>query len=216
MSGNRKVALTAGLKWLFETEQPEGAMASHHGEDVRDQDGNRRYSFVPRGSRSNRAPVVVVNVLDKKYEERDQYRELANGLDEGEMDAVAADLEALGYTVIDRWNGSTGGETGSLALEGSAHPSLLAAVALQQAGCTNKGDEHKTGSVFCGCGWAVTGRQQLVRPDRVEVMLPREGNCPDCKHPWADHPEDSSGCQAQVQIPGNPGRYDCDCQRTPS
>ncbi|MEU9405556.1 hypothetical protein AB0E08_07615 [Streptomyces sp. NPDC048281] len=166
-TSKRQNALAAGLTWLFETEQPKGAMSSHLGESVRDQDGNRLYRFVPRGSGSGRVPVVVVNVLNKKYGDRSQHSELINGLEADEMDAVAADLEALGYTVIDRWNGAPGGESGSLALEGTAHPSLLAAVNLRGDGCTNNGDEHQTGSVFCGCGWAVTGRQLLIRPEAL-------------------------------------------------
>lgn len=162
----RQAILAAGLKWLFETEQPEGAGASHFGEALADEAANRRYEFRPNSSRANRAPIVVVQVAKPEYEHPDPFtRVLTNGLEEGEIDAVVAELEALGHTVVDRWNGAPGTESGSIALGGRPHPSLLAAVERQGAGCTNKGDEHKTGSVFCGCGWAVTGRQLLIRPE---------------------------------------------------
>lgn len=162
--GPRREVLAAGLKWLFETEQPEGAMVSHHGEHLYAL-GNRTYQFVPRGFDSGRSPVVIVDVTFKKWDKSDPYHwRLTNGLEVGEMEAVAADLAALGVGVVKTWNGRAGGETGSLALEGRAHPALLAAVALEKAGCPQEGSEHRHGSVFCGCGWRKPGRALAVGP----------------------------------------------------
>lgn len=166
-----QAVLAAGLAWLYETEQPPGAIPDHHGYSC--SAGDRRYRFCPAGARS--LPVVVVDVRHPRYDTGKLDRVLLNPLGGApEMDALVAAIEALGVVVADRWNGEAHHETGSLGLAERAHPTLLAGLRRYRAGCP----DHRT--VFCGgwraskgqedCTWLRDGSALMVLPD-----WPKEG-----------------------------------------
>lgn len=141
----RTSILAAGLRWLYETEQPDGAMVFHLGTVLGDSDGSRTYGFVPDGIGR---PVVVVKVARQEWKDEGSDRVLANPIGVDELIEVAAELSKLGAKVVHTWNGHPS-PTGSLALDQLAHPSLLAAVEKYSAGCP----VHPQRSVFCDCGW---------------------------------------------------------------
>lgn len=148
--------LAAGLRWLFEVEQPEDALLQHHGERMKGE-GNRTFDFIPTGA--DRMPVVVVNVAEISYRMNGQgYEVPANPLEPNELTDLTTTLAALGVEVTRTWNGHPA-ITGSLGLAQPAHPSLLAAVKRYLAGCLT----HPERSVFCPCGWYPEGNAKIVR-----------------------------------------------------
>ncbi|MDX3230568.1 hypothetical protein [Streptomyces sp. ME19-01-6] len=151
--------LDAGLRWLFETEQPADAWAQHHGEMI-PADGNRTYSFVPVGARQH--PVVVVDVAKVEWINNgpNQLQTPANPLEPGELQALAAELERRGFAVEATWNGSPGAITGSVGLARPAHPTQVAAVERYHAGC----QQHPRRSVFCECEAWLAGFRRVVQP----------------------------------------------------
>lgn len=149
-------ALDRGLAWLFTTEHPPGAMVFHLGDSLRVRD-NRRLSFIPAGSRSGRAPVVVLEVAAPRKRRAAKFNDLQHvPLTPVEMDQLAALLEQRRHQIIDQWNGfpATGG---SLALGTALHPSMLAALDRYRAGCPAHG-----GTVFCHCPLWTSGYERLV------------------------------------------------------
>lgn len=156
MAENNEQVLAAGLAWLYDTEQPDDALVSRHGEMLPGV-GNRSFGFVPQGW--DGYPVVVVEVASIEYKVERGYEVPANPLEPGELEDLTGQLAALGVTVISTWNGHPA-ITGSLALQRSAHSSLLAAVSRCSAGCL----EHPRESVFCTCGWWQQGYRRAVKP----------------------------------------------------
>ncbi|MBI0300466.1 hypothetical protein JBE04_39930 [Streptomyces sp. PRKS01-29] len=154
----RAAVLDAGLRWLYETEQPDNAHAQHHGEQLA-ADGNRSYSFVPVGARS--LPVVVVDVAKVEWIDNgpNQLMTPANPLEPGELETLAVELERRGFTVRSTWNGHPA-ITGSVGLARPAHPSQVAAVERYRAGCP----EHPQRRVFCDCEAWRAGFRRAVRP----------------------------------------------------
>ena len=156
--------LRAGLMWLYETAQPEGALDQHHGHSRAV--GERVYTFVPRGYLN--LPVVVVDVRHPEWVHMgDGHSTLANPLDyPGELRRLGEVLADLGRPVASQWNGK--GDSGSLGLADPAHPSLVAAVNRYRDGCPI----HRT--VFCGgwqaskgeedCTWFRDGQALMVPP----------------------------------------------------
>ena len=155
MSHPHEAILRAGLAWLFNTEQPDGAISMHHGETAPEVD-NRTYRFCPAGVAA--AAVVIVEVPHYKLVMPGYRPEPA--IEPGEMGKLVAAIEALDVRVASTWNG-TGFTTGSVGLVRPAGPSLAAAVRRYHAGCP----DHD-GNVFShdGCTWFVDGARLLVRP----------------------------------------------------
>lgn len=145
--------LTAGLTWLYDTVQPDGAIITHHGTGHRA--GPRlRLGFVPMPD-----PVIVINIADAQYGE-DLDRTLKNPLTADEYTEVQILLAELGRPPIDRWNGA-GCDSGSFRLTGPIHPTLAAAVEKYRAGCP----VHP--GPLCswdGCPWYPTGNKLIVNP----------------------------------------------------
>lgn len=150
--------LAAGLRWLYDTSQPNGALTAGHGPVIGC--GGRTYRFaVGTGGR----PVVIVTVTKPVIYPGGG---AANPLDPGELTDLAASLSRdLGEEVGDCWNGHPS-ITGSVQLTRVAHPTLQAAVARYLEGCP----QHHT--VFCGqedhsggrCRWWRDGDRLLVPP----------------------------------------------------
>ncbi|MEE4540965.1 hypothetical protein V2S66_03155 [Streptomyces sp. V4-01] len=160
--------LTAGLRWLYETGQPDDAHAQHHGEQLA-AGNNRTYRFIPVGVHD--LPVVVVGVTKVEWVDvNPTTREPANPLEPGELAALAAELERRGYDVRDTWNGAPGSVTGSVGLARPAHPEQVAAVERYHRGCR----DHPEKRVFCDCEAWRAGFRRVVRPAVVvdgEVTL---------------------------------------------
>jgi hypothetical protein len=153
----RTEALAAGLRWLYETEQPDGAALQHHGVTLA-VDGNRWFRFLPSGD--HREVIVVVNVAEVEWRDVDSWTKAPmNPLELGELAKLASELDTLGAHVVDVWNGHPG-ITGSLRLARPAHPSLLSAVDRYHAGCP----EHPKRGVFCDCDWYAKASALIVQP----------------------------------------------------
>jgi hypothetical protein len=157
LPGPREV-LAAGVRWLLHTEQPDDAILQHHGVTVQMVVDNRSIKLFPRGWGGH--PVIAVDVASQV---RDEHGRLLTQLGRGELDVWQAVLTDLGVQVAHRWNGWPA-PTGSLALAGQAHPSLLAAVDRYRAGCPDHPGLTGNTGVFCQCGWYQQGYEQLVRP----------------------------------------------------
>lgn len=151
--------LTAGLRWLYETEQPDDCHATHRGE-LLDADNNRTYQFIPVGARE--LSVVVVGVTRVEWIDNgpNALPTPANPLGPTELAELAADLRSRGFDIQDTWNGHPG-VTGSVGLARPAHPTLLAAVKRYNAGCL----DHPTRSVFCDCEAWEAGFHLVRRAD---------------------------------------------------
>jgi hypothetical protein len=147
-----------GLRWLYEVEQPEGALLQHHGVSLAAPEANRRLSFVPAGFGGG--VVAAVDVALIGWKQLRKYKVATNPLEPGELADLSAMLNALGAEVVRTWNGHPG-TTGSLALHQPAHPSLRAAVDRYRAGCP----DHPAKHVFCECGWYQAGRRLLIEPE---------------------------------------------------
>lgn len=137
-------ALDLGLRWIFDTDQPDDAHQQHHGDKLA-VDVNRTYAFVPWGAHN--LPVVVVDVARVEWTNDGRGEKIpANPLEPGELEALTAELERRGYTVRSTWNGHPG-ITGSVGLVRPAHPGQVASVERYVRGC----QEHPARSVFCEC-----------------------------------------------------------------
>ncbi|MFJ3706610.1 MULTISPECIES: hypothetical protein [unclassified Streptomyces] len=152
--------LTAGLHWLYETEQPADAWQEGHGLPLRAPVTNRRYSFIPANDR--RRVVVAVDVATIEWIDNgpNEHKTPANPLEPGELEALAAALRALGFEVTSTWNGHPQ-TTGSVGLARTAHPSLLAAFDRYRAGCLT----HPQRGLFCDCDAWRAGFDRIVRPE---------------------------------------------------
>ena len=148
--------IAAGLRWLYETEQPDDAVLQHHGLPLPAVE-NRRFSFCPRGWAGH--VVVVVEVA--KVEWGRPYEPPRNPLAPDELDALTAALANFGARVVSTWNGHPA-VTGSLALARRANPTLRASVQRYFDQCPR----HRT--VFCGsnfgCTWYRDGYARVVKP----------------------------------------------------
>lgn len=157
---NHAPVLAAGLRWLYKTKQPDGALLQHHGVML-EGEGNRSFGFVPAGADGQ--PVVVLYVAEIEWRTDSEGDEVpANPLEPDELAHLAATLTGLGAEVTRTWNGHPAC-TGSVGLAKPAHPSLLAAGQLYKKGCP----EHPKQGVFCGCGWWSQGSAKVVHPAEV-------------------------------------------------
>jgi len=161
----RLAVLAAGLRWLYEVEQPVGAILQHHGAGLQPVVAARRYRAAPAGWAD--LPVISVEVVGQRWIGTGRTYRCENPLEgRDEMAEIAAAIESLGVLVRRLWNGGEGAVHASFSLARPAHPSLVAAVHRYRAGCP----EH--GGVFCGtglCGWWPDGHALAVRPDAAVV-----------------------------------------------
>ncbi|MFC9736214.1 hypothetical protein ACFWG5_34315 [Streptomyces hydrogenans] len=150
-------ALTVGLQWLYETEQPADAWMQHHGQWIR-ATGNRHLTVTPAGAEN--LPVIALNVTRPtwtKHPDGDMYP--GNPLAPNELARLADRIRWRGYAVRATWNGFPA-HTGSIGLAQAAHPSQVAAVDRYRAGC----QEHPARSVFCECDAWRAGFRRAVLP----------------------------------------------------
>lgn len=146
--------LRAGLAWLFDTAQPDGAIVQHHGH-ASAVTGSRFYGFCPAGHAGR--PIITVDVAGVHWlpvEDR-----WSDTLHPGEVEQLAAALTALGRHPVDSWNGHPT-PTGSVELDDPIHPALAAATARYRAGCP----DHPRQGVFCRCEHRRAGYAAAVHP----------------------------------------------------
>lgn len=155
--------LAAGLRWLYQTEQPEDAILQHHGVTLVG-DRSRSFPAINRARLMGFAPaaadgsvVVWTEVAGNDYDDR---AEPLHRLLPEELEVMTRMIESLGETVARTWNGHPA-PTGSLALERPAHPTLAAAVKRYNQGCS----DHPAKGVFCQCDWYRIGREKLRLPE---------------------------------------------------
>jgi hypothetical protein len=154
--------LTTGLRWLYDTGQPDGAILQHHGSTLPFGEANRWFGFVPAGAAN--LPVVHINVGKVEWTDEGPI----NPLEPGELEALADEITALGFEVSHTWNGHPA-VTGSVGLKRAAHPTLLAAVNQYLAGCLEH-PKYGRGDVFCDCGWYGRGNALVVQPTRAAAV----------------------------------------------
>lgn len=148
--------LAAGLRWLYETVQPDGAIIDNHGVCHGNGDRTRLYHFISNGF--NGLPVVVVDVVGWKYDPgADEIDQL---LSSDEMAAIGEAITRLGGTILSTWNGD-GCVTGSFGLSSAAHPTLSAAVTRCRARCP----DHPHAVSCSPCTWYRDGYAQIVQPE---------------------------------------------------
>lgn len=168
-----KAVLATAVERLYDTDQPDGAIMTHHGPGGTSL-GDRSYSVTPTGALN--LPVIVVSVADwhlgqgrwHGFEgdyDSDRYsgwREPDQNEPCAEILGVASMLAEMGAEVRETWNGAAHSTSGSIGLAAPARPSLLAAVARYCAHCP----AHN--SVFCGraeaCTWLADGWRLVVPP----------------------------------------------------
>jgi hypothetical protein len=152
MSMTVKTAVVHGIAWLFDMEQPEGAVISPHGLAVSVPDERRTVRFLPRGSHGY--PVIVLTHEDPNLPLR-----------LNEVESLGQWCQRLRVTVRQTWNGHPS-STGSVELFRSARPSLRQAVERYEEGCP----QHAP-ALECECSWYTVGRACL----RLPQVLAREG-----------------------------------------
>lgn len=166
--------LAAGLAWMFDTVQPDGALCHHLGFTMAP--GDRYIGFIPDA----RFPIVTMSLA---YPEYDGKGGLTNPLTKQDVTALVGHLTGTGRVFRELWNGR-GTETVSIALAGHVHPTLLAAVERYRNGCREHG-----GSVFCSrqqeppCSWFADGHRLLVKPSwpRLRDQAVGGDECTTCR-----------------------------------
>lgn len=123
--------LLIGLRWLFDTVQPDGAMVSSGGQVVRS--GHRTLRFRPVDWQGHAVIEIVGAATATDPSPR------------AEMEAYVTALDDMGEDVVASWIGRRG-QVRSIALARPAHPSLRAAVERYVAGCPDHPGRQ------CACG----------------------------------------------------------------
>lgn len=177
ISNQARGVLAAGLAWLYDTEQPEGAILSHHG--VSKAAGEHSFRFI--GEAADGLPAIVVELVNPRYSYPGGDRHLDTPIGKVLPRQLAETIADLGHHVGDQWNWGNS-TSGSLGLVGRAHPTLRGGLARYRSGCP----EHRT--VFCGgwqaspgqedCTWMSTGRKLIVEPDWPPVDPVYRYMCP--------------------------------------
>ena len=123
--------LLVGLRWLFDTAQPDGAMVSAGGQIVRS--GRRTLRFRPVDWQGHAVIEIVGTAVAGDPSPR------------AELEAYAQALDDMGEDVVASWIGRRG-QVRSIALARPVHPTLRAAVDRYVAGCP----EHPGHQCACG------------------------------------------------------------------
>ena len=173
-----KTVLAAAMAWLYDTDQPGGAIMQHHGPGGF-RLGDRYYDLTPTGAEN--LPVISVTVAGAEFkpgcwrgfggEYSDSFHAKSVLVPRGpceEFLGVVSLAAELGAEVRETWNGAISHTSGSIGLAAPARPSLVAAMSRYQAGCPVHG------TVFCGwqgstdeeraCTWYADGRRLVVPP----------------------------------------------------
>jgi len=153
------VALAAGLRWLYATAQPVGAVVERRGALVTT--AERLLRFVPVSATNN--PLIVVDLLDVHWGLSAVGPPL-NSLPPDELPILATELAALGIPSSAQHYHHI---TGTIVLDAHAHPSLVAAVRRYDRGCPRHGGHVCGAPVRDGgksCSWHADGHRRAIRP----------------------------------------------------
>ncbi|GAB4980357.1 hypothetical protein MAHJHV59_28620 [Mycobacterium avium subsp. hominissuis] len=153
-------ALSAGLRWLYHTPQPDNALVEHRGARITASPA-RTLRFLPIANSGN--PLVVVEVQVRTSYHRSPAPPPA--LADAEVLDVVAELEAR-RAVVTRYDNHR--LTATIALAQPAHESLRAAVARYAAGCPYHHSlvcEAPIGARGQGCPWHTAGHRAAVWPE---------------------------------------------------
>ena len=173
--------LLLGLRWLYDTEQPDTAIVRCDGQAAASA-GGRTLRFIPRG-RVGFATIAIESTAPAVK---------AEPLQAGELAALAELLDELDVAVQHTWT-EFPGISGYLALRRPAHPTLGAAVARYEQGCPTHRQLH-----WCTCGWYTAGANALIGLAQLhqQVSLWAEST-PTLAGPWPTH-VDPEGCLSQI------------------
>lgn len=152
-------ALTAGLDWLYHTEQPAHALVERCG--VRITTSTRRLRFLPMGL--DGAPVIVVELEPARMHIREAHR-AACTLSENELSALADTLADRG---LHPGHCHLHDDHGAVAMQDLAHPSLRAAVARYSCGCPWHHTLVCDAPISAGgqaCPWHTDGHNAAIWP----------------------------------------------------
>lgn len=152
-------ALTAGLDWLYHTEQPAHALVERCG--VRITTSTRRLRFLPMGL--DGAPVIVVELEPARMHIREAHR-AACTLSENELSALADTLADRG---LHPGHCHLHDDHGAVAMQDLAHPSLRAAVARYSRGCPWHHTLVCDAPISAGgqaCPWHTDGHNAAIWP----------------------------------------------------
>jgi hypothetical protein len=122
-------ALLAGLRWLYDTEQPAGSAIDPWQYALASTRGRRTLRFSPDGRRGAPTIEIIGGVLNSSRD---------HALAATELMAFGELIDGLGDEVVDTWIGR-GRVIGGVELARPAHSSLLAAVGRFRSGRADSG-----------------------------------------------------------------------------
>ncbi len=157
-------ALTAGLRWLYHTEQPEQALVERCG--VRITVPARSLRFLPIGDGG--APLVIVDADLPRWTPTCRSAGPCT-LPEAELTALADELTKRGLPPAS-WHYH--GSTGTVVLSLPAHPTLRAAVDRYSHGCPWHHTLVCDAPVSVGgqaCPWHINGHNAAAWPSTTSV-----------------------------------------------
>lgn len=173
--------LLLGLRWLYDTEQPDNAIARHDGQAAITA-GRRTLRFIPRGRVG--FATIRVEITSPTTD--------AKPLAAGELAVLADLLDDMGITVEHTWI-EYPETSGCLALRRPAHPSLCEAVARYHQGCPVHRHQHRR-----NCHWYTAGTAALVGlPQLQQHVLAAAEVLPTLAGPWPAY-LDPSGLLSQT------------------
>ncbi|WP_418003860.1 hypothetical protein ACNO8X_01535 [Mycobacterium sp. PDNC021] len=146
--------LLVGLRWMYDTAQPDGAAVSAGGQIVRS--GRRTLRFRPQDWQGHAVIEIVGPAAAGDPSPR------------AELEAYVQALDDMGEEVVASWIGR-GGQVRSIALARPVHPTLRAAVDRYVAGCS----EHPGRQCACGrrardCSVSLRAVERAVGRHQVE------------------------------------------------
>lgn len=156
-------ALTAGLRWLYSTVQPDTALVERRGAQLTV--NPRILRFIPISVCGN--PLIVVDLARDIRWGLGQLSPPLNTLPPDELPALLAELNQL-----DIPTNATGyhGITGTVSLGQPAHPSLVAAVHRFDRGCPYHRSQVCEAPLRDGgqaCSWHSDGHRAAIWPDAI-------------------------------------------------
>ncbi len=159
-------ALTAGLRWLYLTEQSDDALVEHRG--ARIAAVGRHLRFLPTAADGN--PLIVVEADGPRWEPA-THAITSNHLTSAELSTIADELLTAGAHP-GTWRCHT--ITSTIVLGTPAHPTLRAAVARYAAGCPYHHDLVCDAPIKDGgqaCPWHTRGHQAAIWPRLADADI---------------------------------------------
>jgi hypothetical protein len=155
-----EAGLSAGLRWLYRTVQPDDALVDRRGTCL--SVTGRRLRFLPVCTAGT--PLIIVDADFLRWGAHITSVAL-NTLPGSELPCLAHQLAALGIPAGQQHYHSV---TGTIALDAPAHPSLRAAVRRYARGCPRHHSvvcDAAAGNGGQSCTWRAAGRRAAIWPD---------------------------------------------------